>query len=64
MQINTYIQVRYIGHDDPLMLRTGKIYTARVLKKNWYGIVDETKEEYAYPPELFEVISENEISDI
>jgi len=38
------------------MLRSGKIYTARLLQKGWYGIVDETKEEYAYPPHLFEVI--------
>ena len=28
----------------------------RHLKKGWLGIVDETKEEYAYPPELFEKV--------
>ena len=50
------IKVKFIGDDDPLSLRNGKTYDARVLKKNWYGIVDETGEEYAYPPELFEVI--------
>ena len=42
----------------------GKIYDTRVLKptkkgKRWYGIVDETHEEYAYPPELFEIVSKN-----
>ena len=49
MKINDVVQVKYIGEDDPLMLRAGKIYDARVLQKNWYGIVDETNEEYAYP---------------
>lgn len=62
MKTNDIIKVRFIGKDDPLALRNGKIYDARVLKptpkgKSWYGIVDETREEYAYPPELFEVIS-------
>lgn len=54
--INSRIKVKYIGEDDPLSLRNGKVYDARVLKKNWFGIVDETKEEYAYPPELFETV--------
>ena len=58
MMINDMIKVRYIGEDDPLSLRKGKIYEARVLKKHWLGIVDETKEEYAYPPNLFEVVEE------
>lgn len=58
MMINEKIEVRYIGEDDPLSLRKGKVYTARVLQKGWYGIVDETKEEYAFPPELFEIVEE------
>lgn len=56
-KVNDYVQVKFIGKDDPLALRTGKIYTARVLKKGWFGVVDETHEEYAYPPEVFEVVS-------
>ena len=58
LMINTMIKVKYTGTDDPLSLRNGKIYDARVLKKGWYGIVDETKEEYAYPPEQFEIIEQ------
>ena len=60
MKINSYIKVKYIGNDNPLALRHGKVYEARVLKLNWYGIVDETNEEYAYPPELFEIV-ENQV---
>ena len=63
MMINDRIKVRYIGEDDPLSLRKGKVYDARVLKKNWYGIVDETKEEYAYPPELFEILEYASLED-
>lgn len=55
MKTNDIVTVKYIGQDNPLALRTGKIYSARVLKKGWFGVVDETGEEYAYPPELFEV---------
>ena len=58
MKINDKIKVKFIGKDDPLALRHGKVYDARVLKLGWYGIIDETHEEYAYPPENFEVVSE------
>lgn len=57
MKINNFIKVKYIGEDDPLSLRENKIYDARILRSGWYGIIDETKEEYTYPPELFEVVS-------
>ena len=56
MKINSIIKAKYIGEDNPMALRSGKEYSARVLKKDWYGIVDETNEEYAYPPELFEIV--------
>ena len=58
MKINDYLKVKYIGEDDPMSLRRGKIYYARILKKGWYGIVDESGEEYAYHPGVFEVVTE------
>lgn len=57
-KINEIIKVKYIGADDPLSLRNGKIYHARVLKKSWFGIVDETGEEYAYAPEQFHIVED------
>lgn len=51
--INEKIKVVYIGDDDPLALINGKTYIARILRKGWLGVVDESGEEYAYPPELF-----------
>lgn len=58
MKINDVIRVKFIGKDDPVKLRHGKVYDARVLKKGWFGIVDEMQDgEYAYPPEAFVIIS-------
>ncbi len=58
MKKNSIVRVKYIGEDNPLSLRHGKIYEARVLQKGWFGVVDETNEEYAYPPELFIIIED------
>jgi len=33
-----------------------KIYNARDCGKGWYALIDESGEEFAYPPKLFEVI--------
>ena len=59
MKINDRVKVRFLGEDDPLMLLHGKVYEARVLKLGWFGIVDETHEEYAYPPQLFEIVEDD-----
>lgn len=49
-----YIRVKFIGEDDPLALRHGKVYDAIVGQKGMLGVVDETGEEYGYPANLFE----------
>ena len=45
--INNVVYVKFLGEDDPLALRNGKVYTARILQKGWFVIYDETHEEYA-----------------
>ncbi len=40
------------------MMSHGKTCEACVLKKGWFGVVDETHEEYAYPPQLFELLTD------
>ena len=60
MKMNDVVKVKYIGEDNPISLRTGKVYDARVLKKGWFGVVDESGEEYAYPPQVFEIIGDQE----
>ena len=37
----------------------GKIYEARECGKGWYALIDESGDEFAYPPQLFEVLSES-----
>ena len=42
-------------------LLPGKIYDAELdstLLKNWYRIVDESGEDYLYPPSLFDIVEE------
>lgn len=41
------IKVRYLGKDDPLALKHGKVYEAVIGQKGAYCIIDETGEEYA-----------------
>ena len=38
----------------------GKIYDAEIDRDfmNWYRIVDESGEDYLYPPQLFEIVEE------
>lgn len=40
-------------------LISDKIYEVRSIEHDWYRIVDESNEDYIYPPELFEVVDEN-----
>ncbi len=45
-----------MGQDDPLAMLHGKVYDAILGKRGWICLVDETGEEYAYPPRFFEII--------
>ena len=48
----------YIGNNDPVSLLHGKIYDVISVEKGWYRIIDETGEDYLYPPELFKIITQ------
>ncbi len=50
------MKVKYIGKSSPLGLLNGKIYDVISIEKDWYRIVDESEEDYLFPPELFEVV--------
>jgi len=39
------------------MLTKGKIYDVISIEKDWYRIIDDTGEDYLYPPEAFEIIN-------
>ena len=50
------MKVRYIGKTDFLVLTHGKIYDVLSVEKEWYRIVDDSGEDYLYPPEKFEIV--------
>ena len=63
------LKVRYIGEravDAPnsykifMDVLPGKVYNVLSIERGWYRIVDESKEDYLYPPENFVEVAEDE----
>lgn len=56
--IDPYVgmKVRWLGKTSSLMLTHGKVYTVLSIEKDWYRIIDDSGEDYLYPPELFEIM--------
>lgn len=52
------MKVRWIGETEFLAGTHGKIYTVLSVEKEWYRIIDDSGEDYLYPPELFEIVAE------
>ena len=53
------VRVKFIGETRRLSMINGKIYSARrSSQKGWFGVIDETGEEYAYPPTCFEIVED------
>lgn len=52
------MKVRWKGKTDLLVLTHDKVYTVLAVEKGWYRIVDDSGEDYLYPPEQFEVVEE------
>lgn len=53
------MRVKYIGETTPLELTNGEIYSVLSVEKGWYRVIDDTGEDYLYPPDVFEVIHES-----
>ena len=56
---NDYIPeiiAKYLGKTDPISLINGKLYEVISIERDWFRIIDETGEDYLYPPELFEIV--------
>ena len=45
-----------IDYGPGIGLTKNKIYEAHQGQKGWYAFIDDSGEEYAYPPNLFEVV--------
>lgn len=50
------MKVRWKGKTDFLVLTNNKIYNVLSVEKGWYRVVDDSGEDYLYPPEQFEVV--------
>ena len=50
------MRVKYIGESENLVLTNGKIYDVVGIEKGWYRVVDDSNEDYLYPPQIFEII--------
>lgn len=47
--------VKYIGESD-YSLTNGKEYEVIAIEHDWYRIVDNSGEDYLFPPEHFEIV--------
>ena len=63
------LKVKYIGKcevDVPnsykifMDVLPGKVYEVLSVENGWYRLIDESEEDYLYPPENFEEVAENE----
>ncbi len=50
------MNVKYIEETIPMCLTKDRIYEVLSIEKGWYRIVDDSGEDYLYPPEHFEII--------
>ena len=48
------VKVRYTGKTVFLCLTHDKVYDVLTIERTWYRIVDDSGEDYLYPPEIFE----------
>ena len=43
-----------------LGLTHNKVYEVVYIEKEWYRIVDDSRDDYLYPPECFEIVEKND----
>lgn len=55
------MKAKWLGEDDDLCLRYGKVYDVLGTESDGmlYGVVDETGESYLYPADEFEVVEDD-----
>ena len=51
------MRVKYTGKTD-VSLTNGKEYEVLAVEEGWFRIVDDTQEDYLFPPDEFEVCGE------
>lgn len=51
------MKIKWKGKTDFLVLTHDKIYNVISIEKGWYRIVDDSGEDYLYPPDNFEIVN-------
>ena len=54
------MKVGYTGETSFLELTNGDIYEVVSVERGWYRVVDDSGEDYLYPPDEFEVVESND----
>ena len=52
------MKVKSIVPTEFLVMTKGKVYDVLAVEKGWYRIIDDSGEDYIYPPEMFEIVEE------
>lgn len=52
------MKIRYLGKTEFLVLTNNKVYDVISVEKGWYRVVDDSGEDYLYPPKYFEIVEE------
>lgn len=48
--------VREFGSGEMVSLTRGRVYEVLNMERGWYRIVDDTGDDYIYPPDIFEIV--------
>ena len=51
------LKIKCLVEADFIVLTHNKIYDVISIEKDWYRIIDDSGEDYLYPPELFEIVN-------
>ncbi len=52
------MKVKYTGETSFLIATKNKVYDVLAIEKGWYRIVDDSGEDYLYPPQMFEIVEQ------
>ncbi|MBQ6401796.1 MAG: hypothetical protein IJI20_05865 [Firmicutes bacterium] len=52
------MKVRWNGETNFLVLTHGKVYEVLSIEKGWYRVIDDSGEDYLYPPDRFLIVEE------
>lgn len=52
------MRVKWKGKTEFLVLTHDNIYDVLSIEKGWYRVIDDSGDDYLYPPENFEIVEE------